>query len=96
LHKTGRFVRLILGVIAEHVRQHLGVKDTARRRDEGAEALLVVESITQADALGGEMRGRDAPTLTMAADQITLLRASFDKLWPVNQRFAETFYARLF
>jgi hypothetical protein len=32
----------------------------------------------------------------MAPDQILPLRASFDKLWPVNQRFAETFYARLF
>jgi len=32
----------------------------------------------------------------MAPDRITLLRASFDKLWPVNQRFAEIFYARLF
>jgi hypothetical protein len=34
--------------------------------------------------------------MLMAPDQITLLRASFDKLWPVNQRFAEIFYARLF
>ena len=32
----------------------------------------------------------------MGPDQITSLRASFDKLWPVNQRFAETFYVRLF
>jgi hemoglobin-like flavoprotein len=38
---------------------------------------------------------RSAPSL-MAPDQIAPLRASFDKLWPVNQRFAETFYARLF
>jgi hemoglobin-like flavoprotein len=35
-------------------------------------------------------------SMLMAPDQITLLRASFDKLWPVNQRFAEIFYARLF
>ena len=32
----------------------------------------------------------------MAPDQITLLRASVDKLWPVSQRFADVFYTRLF
>jgi len=31
LHHDGRLVALLLGVIAEHVRQHLGVKDAARR-----------------------------------------------------------------
>jgi hemoglobin-like flavoprotein len=34
--------------------------------------------------------------MLMAPEQITLLRANFDKLWPVNQWFAEIFYARLF
>ena len=55
LQNGGRLVGLILGVIAEHMRQHLGVEDAARRRDEGAEILLPVESIAKSDALGGEM-----------------------------------------
>jgi hypothetical protein len=49
---------LSLDVIAEHVRQHLGVEDAARRRHEGAEVLLPIESIAKADALGGEMLRR--------------------------------------
>ena len=51
---------LLLRVIAEHVRQHLGVKDAARRGDESAEILLPIESITEADAFGREMRRGDA------------------------------------
>ena len=46
-----------LGVIAEHVRQHLGVEDAARCRDEGPEILLLVERVAEPDALGGEVRG---------------------------------------
>ena len=52
-----RSLGLIHGMIAKHVRQHLGVEDAARRRHEGTEILLAVESISQANALGGEMRG---------------------------------------
>src|SRR3954470_1144523 len=55
LHNRGRFLALILSSIAEHMRQHLGIKDAARCRDEGAEILLPVESISEADALGGKM-----------------------------------------
>jgi hypothetical protein len=40
LHNGSWLVVLILGVIAEHVRQHRGVKDAARRRDERAEILV--------------------------------------------------------
>ena len=58
-----RSLRLILGVIAEHMRQHLGVEDAARRRDEGTEILLSVERVAKADAFSGEMRGGDARTL---------------------------------
>src|SRR5215204_5170338 len=45
LHHDGRLVGLILGVIAEHMRQYLGIKDAFRRRDEGAEILLAVERV---------------------------------------------------
>ena len=45
LHNRGWPVGLLVGVIAEHVGQHLGVEDAARRRDEGAEILLPVESV---------------------------------------------------
>ena len=31
LHHGSRLVTLLLGVIAEHVRQHLGIEDAARR-----------------------------------------------------------------
>src|SRR3954468_7141811 len=55
LYDGGWVVGLIRTVIAEHVRQNLGVEDAARRRDEGAEILLAVESISEPDALGGEM-----------------------------------------
>ena len=55
MHNRERLFGLLLLVIAEHMRQHLGVKDAARRRDEGSEILLPVESISQANALGGEM-----------------------------------------
>ena len=40
LHNGYRSLRLIFGVIAEHVRQHLGVEHTARGRDEGTKVLL--------------------------------------------------------
>ena len=52
---------VLLGIIAKHMRQHFGVEDATRRRDEGAEILLPVESVAEADALGArcsaEMRG---------------------------------------
>src|SRR4051794_29793749 len=63
LHNRERLFGLLLGVIAEHVSQHLGVEDAAGRRDEGAEILLPVESIAEADALGSEVCGRDAGAL---------------------------------
>src|SRR5215207_1908017 len=63
LHHEGRLVALLLGVIAEHVRQHLGIEDAARRRDERAEVLLAVESVAEADALGGKIRRRNARAL---------------------------------
>src|SRR3954451_15301187 len=50
-----RFIGLILTGIAEHVLKYLGVEDASGRRHEGTEILLVVESITEADTLGGEM-----------------------------------------
>ena len=55
LHNGGQLIGLILGVIAEHVRQHLGVEDATRRRDEGSEILLPIESVAKTDTLGGEM-----------------------------------------
>src|SRR5438552_1731891 len=63
LHNRGRLVGLVLTVIAEHVRQHLGIEDAAGRRDEGAEVLLPVKSVAKSDALGGEMLGGNARTL---------------------------------
>ena len=32
----------------------------------------------------------------MRPDQIACIREAFDRLWPVNRRFADLFYARLF
>ena len=32
----------------------------------------------------------------MKAEQIALVRSSFDKLWPVSREFADLFYQRLF
>ena len=50
-------------MIAEHVRQHLGVEDAARRRDKGTEILLSVECISETDTLGDEMGSGNARTL---------------------------------
>jgi len=58
LHHGGRRVGLLLGMIAKHVRQHLGIEDAARRRDEGTEILLSVESIAEADAFGVDIDQR--------------------------------------
>ena len=62
-HNRERLFGLLLSVIAKHVSQHLCIEDAARRRDEGTEILLPIESIAKADALGSEMRSRDARTL---------------------------------
>ena len=35
-------------------------------------------------------------TNLMRPDQIACIREAFDRLWPVNRRFADLFYARLF
>src|SRR3954471_19067744 len=45
------------------MRQDLGIEDAAGRRDEGAEILLPVKSIAEADALGSEMLSGDARAL---------------------------------
>ena len=63
MHNWDRLFGLLLGIIAEHMRQDLGVEDAARRGDEGAEILLPVESIAEADALGSKMRSGDARAL---------------------------------
>jgi len=55
-----RSLGIILGIISEHMRQHLGVEDAAGRRDEGAEVLLAVERVAEANALAGEMRSGNA------------------------------------
>src|SRR3954447_7487158 len=60
LLNRGRAIGLVPTVITEHMSQHLGVEDAARRRDEGTEILLPIESIAEADALSSQMRGRDA------------------------------------
>src|SRR5829696_1729430 len=62
-HNGYRSLGLLLRVIAKHMREHFGVEDATRRRDEGAEILLSLESIAQANALGGEMSSRDARAL---------------------------------
>ena len=44
-HNWGLPIGLSLTIIAKHVSQHLGIEDASRRRDEGAEILLTVESV---------------------------------------------------
>src|SRR4051794_103284 len=58
-----RLVGLVHTVIAEHVRQHRGIEDAAGRRDEGAEILLPIKSVSEADALGSEMLSRNTRAL---------------------------------
>ena len=58
VHNWSYPIGLILSIIAEHMCQYLSIDDAAGRRDEGTEILLAVESVAQADALGGEMRFR--------------------------------------